>query len=763
MAFFVQCMSLVLIVLAVGVGVTAVAFGSVHTVFGQEATPSADQDTLSIPVPPLEMQTGTATSLSESVSLVNVTTTPDSTLSVTTTVIASESGDFAPFTTAPTDSRMETTPSALATSSAIPDIDLDQQVVATTTADAITTTGNNTLTSSHSAKLESGDALSIASATTIANTTLIHATLQVATIAITDNWSGNLILYPDETYQEGGMYILSLDQTGNILTTAEARAESGNNESLAEMGAQTTTGSTLALASAASIVNLALVRADLLTILTENPSLWYGQIRNLYYPGSLTAPNPTLSSLQATSEATATALPATLRVDNQSAITTLAVAEASTGDNIVLASESASLATGDAVALASATTVANTTLIDARYRLLHLMVAAPWYGDLIVAYPDLTPILIVPTVSEARTNIPYTLIVANRGYVESGPATVTLTATDSDGRETTLNLPLESIPSQTQASWQLTLDPKLAIPDSLMLTATVVSAHTEESLANNVATQTIHIIASLHSDQLTESALVTQPTELPHLTVQAQHNVGSHIFPGDTFVYDIDVTNDGPVTATQTNLVQRLYSPDGTLVSTLSGDIGVLSLNETRHVRIALHLSTAGGAGRYTTETLAQSRGEAPDSWHDSPVATNSFLLKFKDIFTQAVSKSTEGAVLSATDTMWTVDTHPTRMTCTHCPSFPWYIGVAAGSVVYYFLNRYTREVWRTIVRHGLLLPAVGYGGLLYTSGDCRQGLMLRSLSVWCTLFLPLAVGGYLLLMSGARWIQKSLAVKRGT
>ncbi len=386
-----------------------------------EPTEEAIQETLEETASAeLEMGTGTAVAVAESVGVVN-TTLVESEIEVATEVVKETEGDIVPFV-------MEKE----ATSSAEPEsnkggdeggvnIEIDNQAEVVTIASASAITGENLQVqeaATGEAKMSTGTAVALANGVTVANTTLVNSELEVGTISVVTPWEGDLIL-EQMNGEEGSFFKLiggiDISNTGEVSSETTAEAITGENVQQASGSAVMETGDAVALASNKTVVNTTLIGMDVFELLVENLFLWSGGIRNWEHAGSWTDP---LTMLAGTGKGACEADGCIneVEIENEAKVTTVAQAKAVSGGNTQVTSGDASMVTGPAYAGASTTNIVNTTLIDSRYRVLQMLLFSPWKGDLVFAYPDLVAGLQVPGEVKAGEILRFKAGVVNEGY-----------------------------------------------------------------------------------------------------------------------------------------------------------------------------------------------------------------------------------------------------------------------------------------------------------------------------------------------------------
>jgi hypothetical protein len=203
----------------------------------------------------------------------------------------------------------------------------------------------------------------------------------------------------------------------SVTTTTTAIASTGDNTQIASGSGELVTGEAMAVAQNNVIVNTSVLNGDVFQFLPENIWLWSGRILNWGDPGSSSAASA-LSNLASVPQNASCngSCSMSIKVSNSADVTTETTAIASTGGNYQESDNNASMTTGRANAVALNTMMVNTTLIDSRYRLLSMLLLAPWTGNLVFAYPDIELIVKAPEQVMEGDDIPYEIMIKNIGY-----------------------------------------------------------------------------------------------------------------------------------------------------------------------------------------------------------------------------------------------------------------------------------------------------------------------------------------------------------
>lgn len=641
----------------------------------------------------------------------------------------------------------------------VTEIVINNQATTETTTEASAETGDNVQVGGETT-MATGDSLALSSSITLVNTTLIDATLQVGVIAILSEWNGDILLDP---MMGAGSLTSSRATPGNIditnsnttvATTTEAVANTGDNLQVASGSGELTTGAAVAIAENNALVNTTVVGADIFTLLAENLWLWSGKILNWESPGSVSPASAISNASSLTNqEGCQETCSLDVTIDNQADVTTTTIATASTGGNTQIASGSAMMTTGSAVAAAVATTMVNTTLINARYRQLSLLMLAPWSGNLVFKYPDLLVSAEAPSEVYEGEEITYTVRVKNRGYgramgVDWLHNITNQTEIIEENKERVGEL--ESGATMTR-TLQLASDGWAG--QTITLTAMATSGNSEESITNNMAVVQTKVIART-SDAPSADEAENNPEEVPKLRLSSQNNIHEFVMPGDGVTYDMEAYNDGPVGAKNVVLIQDFYAPDATFISRFQGRVGELALNQRRTIRFVLQTGSSLKPGEYYTESHLwgesdQGAGTTSNTVH------NSLSLRARAVAEIETMTNARAAAALSPEQEQILGAAIGTTNCRDCVAFPWYVAITLGSLAYYLMTSRRSDYGRA-VRWGLPLPLAAYGGLIWSNPGCSNGLiMLPSSTSACQLFLPFAFLIYLGIMFGAQKLKK--------
>lgn len=725
------------------------------------------------------MDTGDAQAAADSAALANTTLVGESEIEVTNAQVGGTE-DLIPFASSspmpivslsPTPSaspepELTITPTEQATPSGELDLTINNagevEVAATASANTGTNTQINEVPGDNStSEMTTGEATAIASAVAVVNTTLVDSSLQVGTVSVVEPWSGNLVLDPDnieeinsQNLASGGLR-LSIDNEGNVQVEANSTAETGGNTQIAGGEAEMTTGQAAALTSAAAVVGYTGINTQATAILAENFWLWDGQILNWAYPGSVQTPMEIFGSQSGSGGGCLYGCSSGIdvKIDNQADVRVFANAEAVTGNNTQISSGSAQLDTGNAKAGATATAVVNTTLIGSRLTLLHLLLFAPWTGNLVFAYPDVETKVEAPASVSEGEEIKYQLKIKNLGYKRAEPVNLQLRV--RAGEEEIYQTTKEIQGLNYLEGWEEELKIASSGRGGQLLTLEIaaVTGLVEVSQTNNQAAATTMVMV-----QEPNKAEGDGKKEVPLLHLDSSNNAENGIYPGNGVAYQMRASNEGPITAHNVYLVQEFYTPEGEFLTEMMGRVGEIAVSGGKNIHFIM---TPGGVlnpGEYYTISYLVGESDQGEATVSNEVTNGIPILGQLTSILIPTAKADEGGE-SEEEGQQVLGAGSEAEVCTNCQAEPWYIGVAFGSLAYFLVTRRKQEFFRTL-KWGLTLPLAGYAGLLYTQGDCRNGLMLvEGVGYWCKYFLPYAYALY----GGVGWLTKLLAPKKNS
>lgn len=707
------------------------------------------------PEPVMEMETGAAEAEAEAAGVVN-TTAVESELEVVVESVEGEQ-ETVPFdlsepeaATEAGDLREDWQADKDATESSSLELSVQNEAKVAVTASASANTGNNIQVSElpkTETKMVTGEAVAVANAVGVVNTTLVNSELEVGSLVILTPYEGNVVMDPlrltaneVEGMLRAGSLQLKIDNAGQVVVKASAQATTGGNVQETNASALLETGEAVALSSTAAVVGLTAINAQIVEILVQNLWLWEGMIYNWEYPGSVQAPGELFGLGSAGSIGGCSGecyQDVSIAVENSAQVEVVAEAIANTGGNTQQTTGKATMKTGSAYAGATATAVVNTTLVNSRLSLLHLLLFAPWKGDLIFAYPDLVTTVSAPTEVEEGEAIVYSIAVTNVGHKRAANLAYGYRITNDEHLVGNEERTVQTLGPGEVIEWTVEFDTSGRGGHLVTLSAVAQGTETEVSESNNTA----RAVTMVRPRSQAESTKKENNQEVPVLRLAGGHNAGGGVYAGDGVRYSWKATNEGPITAHEVLLIQEFYSPAGRLLSQAGGPVGELALNQVKNVSFVMTPSPELLPAEYYTVSYLVARNDDGVETKSNVVELPVRLIARGEGLVSRVAAA-EGSG-QAEDGEEVLGASMEEEACQECQALPWYLGVAVGSAAYYVASRRRLDGWK-VFRWGLTLPLTGYAGLLWVSKDCAQGLVLtESLGIWCRYFLPISYGGY--------------------
>ncbi len=638
------------------------------------------------------------------------------------------------------------------------DIEIDNTATSTASVAASAVTGGNSQDTPGEADMHAGDAAASAYATTLTNTTLVNSTIQVALLSIFANWNGNILIDPSLATPSAVLSpmtgYLEISNTGDVILTADASARTGDNSQTTGGDATTQTGSAMSVASVHTLADTTLVDVDIFDFFVQNPWLWTGGVYNWLFPGSRQSPDEVLGrNIAASGGSSCDGCTVNLAISNSGDVATTVTATADTGGNTQTASGSAYMTTGDAYASAQAAVVANTTLINSRYRLLSINVLAPWTGNLIVPYPDLALMVSAPDTVAEGEDIPFTVTVTNQGYEAARPVRLGYAITNDTHPVVTSAVDEPDLPPGASVSQTFTFPTTGRGGATILFQATASTPMAEESTSNNTAS-----VSTLVQTTPGGAQPAAPSDEIPTLSLTAKNNIATFIYPGDTVRYEAVITNVGPGIARDTVFSQAMVTKDGEIVRGFVGAVGDIPAGGNKTIRFSMVTSPELSAGTYYTESIVRGRSD-----NSTAIASN-VVENIVPVHGRG-GGIVQGVGAISPEILGVNLARPggaPPITCASCNPGIWYLLLTTGSLSYLFsLERLRRKIpLPRLVGLGLVWPLFVYGFYLVAHADCRSGIAITSPDPWCRWLLPAAIALYLLITAGGRGLRHAVLSK---
>ena len=496
-------------------------------------------------------------------------------------------------------------------------INTDQTSNLSTSTLATSNTGKNDV-EGDGVDLTTGDAVAVANTVNLTNLNLIgtngiFAVLNIIGTLVGDIIIPNLSQLGPSGFPWGNVNVVT-EQNADLKTETGSVSSSGEN-SLEESG-DLTTGDAVAVANSYSFANLVKIGDNWQWIIFNLYGNWDGHIENLEGPGED-------SKLQGIgtydfsdewqgendgveNENGGGSL--TIRTTQDASVESTTLANSNTGENNLTGD--GELSTGDAYSVSNDFTLANMVGVGGSMVFGIFNIVGNWFGNFIVAYPDLS-VSITDNVDyiEPGSSWKYQITVINngdawaRGVKLSYDLPSDFVSSGSNRNEIVLDDigPGESVNYEVGGNVSST-----ALANSEVLASvSVISSDTEESLDNNKSTDSTVIFVPSISEP--ENSDTTQEDHtLPKLEVSVWSNVNEFVYPGDTVLAAITVTNQSPVIAKSVRVIGSLSNDHPMPPIPMSWDLGDLRPGEKVTIQFGIGLinDLPGGVYHLTAEAF---------------------------------------------------------------------------------------------------------------------------------------------------------------
>jgi hypothetical protein len=548
-------------------------------------------------------------------------------------------------------------------------------------------TGGNQLQTNGDGTLSTGNATSLVNLINLVNLSVIDSVFLLSTINIGADYSGNIILprpeklaewqaeyLENQLMLEDGMLFEGMDpqqKLQSVLNLTQINeqinvdANTGDNELVAEGSSELETGDAMAIVNSTNIVNSTFFFDSWYYLVLNDWGNWTGQtnlfINQFLLPWLVGAHyNQPVSSDSLQMEADSST-----QLTNQASINTQIHLSADTGQNEVIG-ENTKLTTGDAQIGANLTNIVNSSFYHSKGFMSWINIMNGWSGNLIFAYPDLGINLDgqLLSVDAEQNTASYRFLIsyANIGYDLASDHLVSLTvpsngslvSSSPENTEQTTGLiswlggPIQSAEvGAKEVVMELDL-PEEDSPDDILITAIIETTDPEQNYTNNQSAININLanlIASdsSHYEEVEIDAMEFLDEDLADsgevmLMVESGHNAESHIFPGDTIVFDIQLQNQGTSASHETYVVHNLFDKDYNLLASYQFPIGKVMAGRRVSIDFEFRLNPNANlpAGVYYTATQAFGVS-ANNDWRESNLAWDDFLLRLLSVSSRFV------------------------------------------------------------------------------------------------------------------------------
>lgn len=597
----------------------------------------------------LKLLTGVAWAIANSINIVNINLVGSNILSIIETILGNQTSSINLYDLF--EQLINASPSTLPSDTTVT---TNQTANAQTTTTASSDTGQNTATAG-SAEITTGDATSLANSINLANLNFVGTNGVFAIFNILGSLTGDIIIpngiqlsLPSSDLPANTT--VSVDQQADVQSTTNSDANTGSN-TMQGGSSSLTTGNATSVANTQIFANIVRVGDSWGLLFINDYGDWTGNLINWVTPGSSVSVGQGTSIFENDGSGSngnniGNGSGNLTVVANQNAtVQSSTSATSNTGSNTLLGA--GEMVTGNALSYANNFTLANFVGVGGGFFFGIVNVLGKWVGNLEVAYPDLT-VSITDGLSQNTPGSPenYSIVVTNQGKAKVNNVDINFSANSeftppSDPEPTTWHLGSLD-PGQSQ-NYNVTGDLSSAAPISsdLIATAAVSTSDTESNTQNNNATHSTLVVASDPG---------SPDTRLPDLQVDAWNNVNDFVYPGDTILAAITVTNQSPFVAHSVEVSGSLTNDHPMSGVPMDWQIGDLQPGQNAKITFSVDLKKDLPGGMYHISAEATGYSESGDASSSNSVVSD-FLVKLKEVagaLAPEVAAAPEGQVLGA-------------------------------------------------------------------------------------------------------------------
>jgi len=410
--------------------------------------------------------------------------------------------------------------------------------------------------------LTTGDAVAVANTINLTNLNLVGTNGVFAILNIVGTLVGDIIIpnfshLNSSDFPWGNVNIIT-EQNADVESRTSSVSTTGENdlEGLGNM----TTGDATSISNTYSFANLVKIGDNWRWVIFNLYGNWDGYIENLEGPGEDSKlQNPGTYEFydewqgdfnEDGSNNGGGSL--TINTTQDARVVSETSANSNTGNNDL--NGNGRVITGDAFSMSSNFTLANMVGVGGSMIFGIFNIIGNWFGNFIVAYPDLSA-----SITDGLENIEpgsqwkYQMTITNNGDAWARgvklsynlPGDFVSDAGNADEVDLGNIGPGESVNYQVEGTASST-----ALAGSeLLASASVGGSDTEEGLDNNKASDTTIVFVPEVSNTGDSFNSGPQDHTLPKIAVSVWNNVNEFVYPGDTVLAAITVTNQSPVIA----------------------------------------------------------------------------------------------------------------------------------------------------------------------------------------------------------------------
>lgn len=563
------------------------------------------------------IETGDASAVSNTVNIVNVNMVESEAFIYLDTIIGEETRNI----------NLYELYEALGNSSSLPGdttVITDQKAVIDSDTTSTSNTGENQINSA-TGKIITGDAIAVANTLNLANLNLVGNSGGYFVINIVGSLLGDIII-PNLTggYSNFGDLTVLTSQDAVVDSNSQSHSETGENS--ISSGGTITTGNSTAIANTVSYVNLVKIGSNWVWLIINNYGNWEGSLVNWNTAGeSETLPGGTsvlekngLGNVSAENGGSLTV------ITNQNAdVSSMTTANSNSGGNSV--NGGGEIRTGDAYSLSNDFSLANFVGVGGNFILGFINIVGSWFGNLNVAYPDLSVSITDNKESETPgSSLSYTVFVANIGKAKAEGINTAFTgssdfiASDPGNNNRFIDklLPGEEYSYQINGSVSSTSLVNTQLVSSILVSTTA----DEQSLSNNSATDNTLIVLPQVSEK---------DERTPDLEINISNNVNNFIYPGDTVLAKVVVANQSPFTAREVKVEGFLSNDHPMPAIPMYWNLGDLKPGEKVQIEFSIGLIPELPEGMYHLSANAKGKGESGNE-SESGWSSSNFFVKLK-------------------------------------------------------------------------------------------------------------------------------------
>lgn len=595
--------------------------------------------------------------------------------------------------------------------SSFTNIEIENSASVSAEVKASTNTGQNCQqVAEGEAVIQTGDALSSATNITMVNSSLIDSAAQFDIINIFDDFWGDLYLtnpyYFEDTFRDA---ISSCDQDcwdqisviNSIVVNNQVSAVATSGENFQTVASSSAfsnldidTGDATATAVAQVDANTTYLNYIYYSLLINNLSGWQGNIYGWEGPESISYADRSqileyLSARSQMLENRNKIIDRDIEISNQAQVDITTSAVANTGKNIQqIENGSGQIETGDARSVATSYVLANSTLVNSHLQRSYLNILGDWKGNLVFQYPDLEVKFLQSTDRVEKDNrVRYLVEVVNNGLLTARDTVVDQTLSnlvsfidESLGNviQTGDNLSWylgDIAPRQSVQFWVETqLKDNLSENIKSLISSIAVTSRDLESTGNNYARAESYIFYPADEVGVTvinkatataQSGSDAENQEDPYLLISAKNNVNQFIYPGDSVIFELMLTNDGG-DSYQTNLYTLLVDSLGQVIGGGTVTLDTVKKEENIKLTFQMLIPSEAEAGEYKLIAWAEGFNDLDQGFLSDEVSSLFEVKASKEYqyasptFTSLINASASAQVLGATDsTTELVDSDP--------------------------------------------------------------------------------------------------------